>query len=416
MHPHARRRGFHAEGDPGNVTVAIYMSSSTPPLALFAIVAPGLEALAAAELRALGARGVVEERGGVRWGGDLRSLQRANLASRTVSRVVVRAARFHASSFHELERRARRVAWAQWIAPGTPVQVRVTAHKSRLYHSDAVAERLVAAAVATGAVPGAGTPDADPFEPGAQRFLARLDHDELVLSVDSSGALLHRRGYRQAVARAPLRETLAAAMLLASGYDGGAPLVDPLCGSGTIAIEGALLARRIPPGHARAFAFMRWPGFDARAWEATRGELLAGVLPHAPAPIVASDRDAGAVAAARANADRAGVGADVAIRAQALSAAAPPANDGDPGGGPPGWLVTNPPYGVRVGADVRDLHARLGQLARGRFAGWRLGVLTSDPGGLLARQIGGRLETAFRTENGGIPVQYLTGAGDASDR
>src|SRR5688572_26128189 len=171
---------------------------------------------------------------------------------RTASRVIVRVAEFPARAFHELERRAARVPWERFVAPGAPAAFRVTCRKSRLYHSDAVAQRLHAAAARAGATVGVAAMEEGEDEAalrtegvGAQLFVVRLLHDVVTISADSSGALLHRRGYRQAIGRAPLRETLAAAMLLASGWRPDRPLVDPLCGSGTIAIEAALLARRI---------------------------------------------------------------------------------------------------------------------------------------------------------------------------
>jgi len=396
-------------------------------LDLFAIVAPGLETITAAELRHLGVRHASVARGGVAWRGDMRALERANLWLRTASRVVVRIAHFHASSFHELERRARDVPWGVFVRPGARVRFRVTCHKSRLYHSDAIAERLerVAAAVAGGVPSGGASPaeDADDEadsvldsggDAGAERatgggdaqlFVVRLVHDMVTVSADSSGALLHRRGYRRAVAKAPLRETLAAAMLLGAGYDGRGPLCDPLCGSGTIAIEGALIARGIPPGRARQFAFMHWPAFDTGAWAHTCREALGSALPRAPCEIRASDRDEGAVEAARANAVRAGVHDDVVTSVHSLSDAA---SDLGPAGSA-GWLVTNPPYGLRIGRDVRNLYARLGQVARRGFPGWQLGVLASDTHNALTRQIEVDLEQVFATSNGGIPVRFLVG-------
>lgn len=372
-------------------------------LDLFAVTAPGLGDVAASELRGSGIRRVVVQRGGVAWRGDVASMQRANLELRSVTRVLVRIARFHAESFHELERRARSVPWNAFAGTGSAVRFRVTSHASRLYHTDAVAERLARAAMRAGLVPEVtSVEDGDISDTRAQLFVVRIARDVVTVSADSSGELLHRRGYRLAVAKAPLRETIAAAMLLAAGYDGSGPLVDPLCGSGTIAIEGALIARRIPPGASRRFAFMEWPGFEGRDWDRIRDEALARARAVAPAPIVATDRDAGAVRATGENAARAGVAGDVVASVRALSAAVPPQ-------GATGWLVTNPPYGERVGRDVRNLYARLGQLARGPFRGWVMGVLAHDPTDALRRQIGVPLERAFETSNGGIHVKYLVG-------
>lgn len=406
----------------------------------FAITAPGLERITAAELTALGLRTGRSEPGGVAFRAGHEGIYTANLWLRTASRVVVRVAEFPARAFHELERRARRVEWERWVAPGAPATFRVTCRKSRLYHSDAVAQRLgealarrvgggrsTPAAVTTlppaapaSAAPAAHDDEDDDETSGSaeseQLFIVRVARDVVTISADSSGALLHRRGYRQAVAKAPLRETLAAGLLLAAGYDGSAPLLDPLCGSGTIPIEGALIARRIAPGlagvahgtsgpdaprRARDFAFVRWPGFDAATWERLVAQAAARLLPAAPSAILGSDRDEGAVAAARANAARAGVASDLTVERRSLSAIAPPP------GGLPGLIAVNPPYGVRVGArdPLRDLFARFGQVARERFPGWTLALLSADE--RLAAHLRQPLEELLRTSNGGIPIRAV---------
>ena len=375
--------------------------------------------MVAAELAALGATNTAPEAGGVGFQGRVDDAWRANLWLRTASRVVVRLAEFRAAAFYELERHARKVPWERFAVPGRPVRFRVTCRKSRLYHSDAVAERLLAAvAHRLGEVPPDAPPDAPPHvlpgappdglaeaddedAEGAQLFVVRLVHDHCTISADSSGALLHRRGYRQAVAKAPLRETLAAAMLVGSGWRGQAPLLDPMCGSGTLAVEAALLARRIAPGLGRRFAFMEWPGFDEARWEAELDDAARGAAPRSPVPIQASDRDAGATAATLANAERAGVAGDVEVATRSLSAVEPP-----PG---PGWLVSNPPYGVRVGeADrLRNLYAQLGNVARARCPEWTLALLSASRE--LERQVRVPFVEAFRTANGGIPVRLVVG-------
>ncbi|MEO8562540.1 MAG: class I SAM-dependent RNA methyltransferase [bacterium] len=371
----------------------------------FAAVAPGLEVLALAEARALGLDARAEE-GGLAWSGDIRSVLRANVGLRIASRVLVRLDAFDAKSFAELERHARRIPWNRIVRAGDAVRFRVTCKKSRLYHSDAVAQRLADAIMR--AVPGVraegssvGEDEPVDHEQSAL-FVVRLVRDRCTVSADASGELLHRRGYRQATAKAPLRETLAAALLIASEWDGVAPLLDPLCGSGTIPIEGALLARRIPPGARRTFAAERWPGVSATVGAAVRSELAEGELGSAPGPIVASDRDAGAIEAARANAERAGVGSDVELAIHSVSALTIPA-------GPTGWIVTNPPYGVRVGDSdrVRDLWAQFGRVLREKAPGWRVAILSPDPA--LERQLQLPLRVVGSTSNGGIPIRIVVG-------
>jgi putative N6-adenine-specific DNA methylase len=389
--------------------------ATVPPLSAFAITAPGLEPIVAAELDRLGIAATIEC-GGVGWTGTLDSVARANLWLRTASRVVVRVAEFRARTFHELERHARKLPWERFVAAGASTRFRVTSRKSRLYHSDAVAQRL-----ATAAVTGAGVASAidrlrdhesagtrgdddgydDDDEAAGQLFVVRMVRDVCTVSVDSSGALLHRRGYRQAVGKAPLRETIAAAMLLGSDWPGTVPLIDPMCGSGTIVIEAALLARRIAPGVNRPFAFQRWPEFDQAVWARMVAEAREQELARAPASIRGSDRDAGAIEAAQANAERAGVVGDLELERRPVSAIESPSGRG--------WVVVNPPYGVRVGesAAVRDLYAALGNVLRARFPGWRLALLS--PSESLERQVGLPLHERLATLNGGIPVRLVTG-------
>lgn len=286
----------------------------------------------------------------------------------------------------------------------------MTCRKSRLFHSDAVAQRFAESVLKQ--VPGVvvasahrdtadvDVVDGDESDTGhEQLFIVRLTHDNCLVSADSSGQLLHRRGYRQATGKAPLRETLAAAMVIGSGWDGRAPLIDPLCGSGSITIESALMARRIAPGISRTFAFQEWPSYDSTKWES----LVAGareLIQPAMCPITGSDRDAGAVRSAQANAERAGVSESVLLEVRAISAVDFPPS--------PGWIVTNPPYGVRVGerSALRNLYAQLGKTIRSRAHGYTLGLLSADT--MLESALEIPLTQVFRTRNGGIPVRFLT--------
>jgi putative N6-adenine-specific DNA methylase len=373
----------------------------------FAITAPGLHELTALELHRLGVldgaagKQPGAESGGVVFSGGPEALYRSNLQLRTASRVVVRLGDFYAAAFSELRKKAGRLTWERYLAPGQPVRLHVTCHKSRLYHSDAVAERV---AGAIGDRLGRPTPLLKPTESEdnqpPQLVLVRLVNDHCTISVDSSGALLHRRGYRLATAKAPLRETLAAGMLMAAGWDASSPLLDPFCGSGTIAIEAALMACGLPPGFKRRFAFMDWPGYDPLRWQA----LLAEVQPRAASelPIIqASDRDAGAVKMAQANAERAGVAGCIQFACRAVSAIQPPAG--------PGWVVTNPPYGLRVseGKDLRNLYAQTGNVMKRSCPGWQVAILCSEK--KLLAQTGLNLELSMGMVNGGLKVWLWRG-------
>jgi putative N6-adenine-specific DNA methylase len=377
-------------------------------LDVFAVTAPGLEELCAAELRPLRIQATAQD-GGVAWSGDLASIARANLWSRTASRVIVRVAVFRARTFFELERHATRIPWDAFLVAGGTAEFRVTSRKSKLYHSEAIAQRLGEAVMRSVGDADVQRAPADEDEPGrampAQLFVARVLHDVVTLSADSSGELLHLRGYRQQLAKAPLRETLAAALLLAAGWSADTPVLDPMCGSGTIPIEAARMARRIAPGRDRSFAFLQWPGFDMRLWSSLVDAARSQELAASTVAISGADRDPGAIAAARSNAERAGVAGDVELAVQPLSAMS-----GDEG---TGLVATNPPYGVRIGeaGRLRNLYAQLGNLLRARRPAWRLAMLSADK--TLERQLRLPLEERLRTKNGGIPVRVVTAPAQA---
>ena len=386
-------------------------------LELFAITAPGLEPLAAAELKDLGIESRVEP-GGVQWSGGHNDLYVANLHLRTAARVLATVGRFRARSFIELERHLGRLDWSPFIGSGTQVRLRVTSRKSRLYHERAIAERVLRQLDRPVADLGVREPaeEEEADRNGEEQLIViRFHRDECVIRVDSSGTLLHRRGYRQALARAPLRENLAAAMLLAIGWRGDRPLLDPMCGSGTIPIEAALLSRDIPPGLAsagrrpRSYAFERWPTFRPDLWKEVVLGARSGIRESAGVAIVGTDRDAGAIEAARTNAIRAGVADDIRFDVRALSGSEAPSER-------QGVLVTNPPYGQRIGESgaLRNLYAAIGRLTRERLPGWTFAMLSADRN--LERQTGLPLRELFRTRNGGIPVRLVTGTAEVGDR
>jgi putative N6-adenine-specific DNA methylase len=278
-----------------------------------------------------------------------------------------------------------------------------------------VAERVIGAIdrAARGSVrlhgesPAADDADQEEVKAGSARtpeqlFVVRVVDDECEISADTSGDLLHRRGYRQEIGKAPLRETLAAAMLLATGWKPTEPLIDPLCGSGTIPIEATLLARGIAPGLRRQFAFMEWPTFEPERWQRIHAEAQNAARVKSPSlEIMGADRDAGAIEAAVRNAERAGISDDIRFEVQPLSVSLELERIETPG-----WIIANPPYGVRLGdaTNLRNLYAKLGSTVKSA-QGWRLGMLTSDTD--LARHTGLPLRARFSTRNGGIPVVFV---------
>jgi putative N6-adenine-specific DNA methylase len=371
---------------------------------LFAVCTPGLETFTAQELHQLGLiggheNGSVIETGGIEFQGSLGDIYRANLSLRTASRVLVRLGQFYSAEFPELRRKASRLLWENYVVPERPIALRVTCQKSRLYHEAAVAER-VAGAIGDrlGNPPPVHKYQEDTGTDLSQLVIVRLFDNLCTISIDSSGALLHRRGYRLATTKAPLRETLAAAMIMASGWDEISPLLDPFCGSGTIPIEAALLAGRIPPGFHRRFAFMDWPHFDSKVWERILADTAKGILSNIP-KIMGSDRDAGAIRAAQANAERAGLASRIEFSRRAVSAI-------DPSSGP-GWVVTNPPYGIRVSQthDLRNLYAQFGKVMRAKCPAWRVTLICGEV--RLVRNTGLDFDQGIPTMNGGLKVRLF---------
>ena len=337
-----------------------------------------------------------EDPGGMEFEGPLEHIFSANLNLRSASRVSVRIGEFIAITFAELRKKAAKLDWDQFLRPGQTVNIKTVCHKSRLYHSDAVSERVL------GAINDHFSSSTKPCLPSneGQLILVRLVNDQCTISVDSSGELLYKRGYRQAVAKAPLRENLAAAIILASDWDCQSPLIDPFCGSGTLPIEAALLARRIAPGINRSFQFFDWPIFNQDKWNALLVEARHTILQASP-PIIGYDRDAGGIEMSKTNAARAGQKDVVRFNCQAVSYLEPVS--------PAGWLITNPPYGVRISEnkDLRDLYARFGSILREKFGGWRLWMIASDD--RLTANLGlGEPAKSIHFTNGGIPVKLVS--------
>lgn len=385
------------------------MIRSPESLRFFVSCAPGLEMILAQELKALNLtilepepataasknRVLPDDPGGWLLSGSLEDVYRSNLYLRTASRVSVRLGEFYAAAFSELRKKASRLEWERYLSPGQPVHLSVTCHKSRLYHSDAVAERVV------GAINDRFSNSKKETQPSknGQLVLVRLVKDLCTISIDSSGALLHKRGYRLESTKAPLRETLAAALLLLSGWSGEMTLIDPFCGSGTIPIEAALLARNIPPGVARDFAFMHWPGFVPHEWERVLHSARDGII-RQDSHIFGYDRDQGAVQSAISNASRAGLNEVIHFQRQSISELSPPRSN-------PGWLITNPPYGVRISGskDLRNLYARFGNLLTTAFSQWQAGILCYDK--KLTANLGlPPQQASYHFTNGGLPVDF----------
>lgn len=349
---------------------------------IFLATVPGLEPVLCDEARALGFADSVEVPGGVTVRGGWPEVWRANLCLRGASRVLARVAVFRALHLAQLDKRAHRVPWAEVLRPDVAVRVQASCRASRIYHAGAAAERVgraIADTVGAPTVLAPAKPDGDGLAVAVQ---VRIEDDLCTLSVDTSGELLHRRGHKEEVNKAPLRESLAALFLRRCGFDGREAVMDPMCGSGTFVLEAADWAAGLAPGRSRTFAFQHLAGFDPDAW----GALRDGLPPPAPPPdsprFLGSDRDAGAIRMSLANAERAGVTAWTAFAQRTIGEVKPPDN------APPGLVMVNPPYGTRLGerTELAPLYRALGRMLAERFSGWRVGLLSTDTA--LARATG----------------------------
>ncbi|MGA7267626.1 MAG: class I SAM-dependent RNA methyltransferase [Aestuariivirga sp.] len=367
--------------------------TASAELEIFLVALPGLESVLCDEAREKGFTSPRIVPGGVAFRGSWPDVWRANLEIRGASKVLVRIGAIRVLHLAQLDTRARRFPWAETLRRDVPLRVDVTCRKSRIYHAGAAAQRIATAIREELGAP--VTPDAELC------IKARIEDDLCSFSIDSSGELLHKRGHKQAVGKAPMRETMAALFLRQCGYAGHEPVLDPMCGSGTFVIEAAEIAAGLQPGRSRRFAFESLAGFDAAHWS----RLQAACAPKTPAVhFYGSDRDAGAIRMSRDNAVRAGVSEFTTFRKLSISELMRPE-------GPSGLVIVNPPYGDRIGdpKPLLDLHAALGRTLRERFSGWRVGLITTDAA--LARATGLPFAAPARpVAHGGLKVRlYQTG-------
>ncbi len=370
-------------------------------LKMFLVVPPGLEDLAKTEIademqnKKLVYQPLQEE---LTFEVDLQNLLNANIHLRIPNRILIRLGDFRATNFPELVKKASRLNWEDYLSPNTSISIRTTCKKSKLYHSDAVSQRIHSAIQDRihQKVNLQKINLEDESENNVQIIVVRIIDDQVEISIDSSGTPLYKRGYRLAVTKAPLRENLAAAMLLASKWNRQDALIDPFCGSGTIPIEAALMKKNLPPGNSRNFIMEQWPIFKKKMKILTRFQLVENTS-VGEINIFGSDRDAGAIKISGENCQRANVSGTIQWSINAISDM--------PRFSQPGWIVTNPPYGERISAntDLRNLYAQFGNILRKEYAGWKVLFLCSDPNLIYQTQLD--VKPIIHFSNGGINVK-----------
>lgn len=352
----------------------------------FAPCPRGLEAALAAELAKLQAADIVAGEGGVAFAGSIELVYRANLESRLASRVLWQVGRGAYRNERDIYELAHGLDWPRHFRTDRTLRVDVAATRSPLKSLEFATLTIKDAVCDRHRIAGGARPSVSKERPDV-RVHAYLTADEAIFYLDTSGEPLFKRGYRRQTAEAPLRENLAAGLLQLANWQPGVPLLDPLCGSGTIAIEAALIALDIAPGVKRTFGFQKLTWYDGPTWQRIKQAAQRRARPPGPAAIYASDNDPTAIARCKVNLRAAGVeGAIVVERADALTRAAPAAA---------GIIVSNPPYGARLAdsAALAALYPRLGDALKQRFSSWSAFLLSGDP--RLPKLIG--LKASVRT-------------------
>ncbi len=339
----------------------------------FAPCPRGLEKLLADELTSFGATKLTPTDGGVGFFGDWAVCYRANLQSRLASRILwqVQPALLYRNE-QDIYQMAMDLPWPRWFDVSDTIRVNVTAIKCPLKSLEFITLKIKDAICDKFRSAKGARPSVDTLEPD-MRIHAFLEGEKVTLYLDTSGDALFKRGVRLHTNIAPIRENLAAGILMMTGWKPGIPLIDPMCGSGTFLIEAAQMSLNIQPGIARRFAFEKLKNFDAKLWAEMREQALAAQLPVSELPIYGSDLYGDALRAAHANLDEAGLRETVDLKQCNALEASPPTDK-------PGVLVANLPYGERMGEldEMAELYPKLGDALKQKFAGWNAYLFTAD--------------------------------------
>ena len=371
------------------------------PHDFFAVTAPGLEALCRGELAGLGLTGR-EVFGGVEFNARLHDAYAANLHLRTASRVLMRVHSFRATAFRSYEKAASQFSWELFVPAGTTPRVHVATHHCRLHHTEAIAERT-AGCIRERLRQTTGPATPPPPAESEQQVYVRGTDDRFVISIDSTGPNLYLRGIKTHSGKAPLRETLAAAALLHAGFSGGEPFLDPMCGAGTFSLEAALMAKNMPPGWFRRFAFADWPGFRATRWDFMRRKAAERIRQPDRPIIFASDIDPEACRRLEQCVQRCSLSDAVATTCRDFFELDPrDVTDR------PGLVALNPPYGRRIGNNFesRDLTDAVVARLESHYRGWKFILFL--PAGRRRPEIGSPVQS-YAFIHGGLQVNLLTG-------
>ncbi|MGB3534053.1 MAG: THUMP domain-containing protein [Microcoleaceae cyanobacterium] len=365
----------------------------------FATVARGLEEIAAKELEQLGATNIQLEFTGVQFTGDRKLLYKVNLWSRIIFRVLMPIAKFPCHNAQQLYRNIQEIDWSDYLSPEQTFAVHCTGKNDQLNHTHFTALQVKNAIIDQQRRQFHRRSDIDPKNPDLN-INFHINPTQGILSLDSSGSSLHRRGYRAAVGKAPLKETLAAALLELAEWDTNLPFLDPMCGSGTLPLEASLKALNVAPGLLReSFGLMNWKDFDAELWQQLEIEAEETQKAELPALIMGCDRDDEMICQADSNAQQCGVADQITLIKKSLEQLEAPSDQG--------VILCNPPYGERLGnaAELGDLYKQLGDIFKQRFKGWTAFILCGNKA--LSKQVGLRTSRRTAVYNGSLPCTLL---------
>jgi putative N6-adenine-specific DNA methylase len=355
----------------------------------FAICSPGLKKVCLDEMLDLG---FPEDKldvspGGIEFRGRLEDLMQLSLNLRSPSRILMRVASFKADSFEKLQKKTNGIDWILYLQKNTTLKFNVTAKKSRLYHSDAIAQRcekiigdhlwsnpneITDVETKTNAKKNSNN-KANSTKKSTQTIFIRAENDRFTLSLDASGDLLFKRGIKKQVSHAPLRENIAAAMLHWTDFSKDDTLIDPMCGSGTFSIEAAMIQGNLPPGFFRSFAFEQWPGFSKKAFAHMKKQARKDFIQPSGKSIFASDVDESALDSITENISKHNLSNFIQVEEKDFFSITPP----DLPAGKKGVILINPPYGKRIGvkSDNKPFFQETGKKLAADFKGWRVGII-----------------------------------------
>jgi len=370
----------------------------------FAATAPGLEKLCFEELNHLPlmVKRMNAVPGGVEFNGYLKDCYLANLKLRSANRILMRISTFKATNFRQLEHRISDFPWELYLYPNTPLKVNVTTKTSRLYHGTAIKERVIHH-IKKRLTHLGNSEKRFAIDLQMQQLFIRVENDRFMLSIDSSGERLYKRNIKKKSVAAPIRETLAAAVLMLSGYKPDEPLLDPMCGSGTFSLEGSMIAKNISAGYYRNFAFMQWPAFKERQWAFLKAKAGKDIIQMKQHRIFASDMDENACQNLERCIQQHGLSDIIRVSVKDFFDLLPEELTQKTG-----LIVMNPPYGCRIGTlqNSYQLFSAIIERLKNVYQGWKLALIT--PSHYPQKAIPFKL-ASHSLYHGGLNVKLLEG-------